>query len=281
MTRNDSVITTMDRSSLVSIMMMSTSRLMPINELGPIQDANKKRRRWGRGIGSGRGKNAGWGHQKSRSTPRAFEGGQTPFYKRLPKIGFHNHGSVDMQVINLDRIQQWIDMGRLIPKSTTWITMRDLLASGIVSNVKDGIKILARGKNNLKVPIHLEVSQASEEAIKAVESIGGTITCTHFNTLALRALIKPYKFDILPRRARPPPTIMNYYLDHTKSGYLSPEIQIRNLKLFGAVTSEDLLRLEHDRFMDTKRKFVKAIKEEMNKTGGSDDGKDDIINNNI
>ena len=168
-----------------------------------------------------------------------------------------------MQVLNLDSIQQWIDMGRLQPKKDTWITMRDLLASGIISNVRDGIKILARGKTQFKTPIHLEVSQASEEAIKAVEAVGGTITCTHFNKLALRALIKPYKFDILPRRARPPPTVMNYYLDCTKCGYLSPEIQLRNLKLFGTVTSEDQLRLEHDRFMDTKRKFVKAIKEEM------------------
>ena len=49
-----------------------------------------QRRRWGRGVGSGRGKMSGHGHQKSRSTPRAFEGGQTPLYKRLPKIGFHN-----------------------------------------------------------------------------------------------------------------------------------------------------------------------------------------------
>ena len=170
-----------------------------------------------------------------------------------------------MQVLNLDRIQQWIDMGRLQSKKNTWITMRDLLASGIISNVKDGIKILARGKTQLKTPIHLEVSQASEEAIKAVEATGGTITCTHFNKLALRALIKPYKFDILPRRARPPPTVMDYYLDRTKCGYLSPEIQVRNLKIFGTVTSEDQLRLEHDRFMDTKRKFVKAIKEEMAK----------------
>jgi len=181
----------------------------------------------------------------------------------LPKIGFYNHGAIDMQVLNLDSIQQWIDMGRLQPKKDTWITMRDLLASGIISNVRDGIKILARGKTQFKTPIHLEVSQASEEAIKAVEAVGGTITCTHFNKLALRALIKPYKFDILPRRARPPPTVMNYYLDCTKCGYLSPEIQLRNLKLFGTVTSEDQLRLEHDRFMDTKRKFVKAIKEEM------------------
>jgi len=92
----------------------------------------------------------------------------------------------------------------------------------------------------------LEVSRASEDAIQAVEAAGGTITCVHFNKLALRALLKPYKFDILPRRARPPPKLMNYYLDRTKAGYLSPEVQMRNLKLFGAVTSEEKLREEHE-----------------------------------
>ena len=53
------------------------------------------------------------------------------------------------------------------------------------------------------------------------------------------------KFDLLPFRARPPPKIIGYYLDHTKAGYLAPEIQIRNLKLFGALTSEERLRQEH------------------------------------
>ena len=53
-------------------------------------NTNTQRRRFGRGMGSRRGKNAGHGHQRSRVTPRGFEGGQTPLYKSLPKIGFHN-----------------------------------------------------------------------------------------------------------------------------------------------------------------------------------------------
>lgn len=94
---------------------------------------------------------------------------------------------------------------------------------------------------------------ASAEAISAVESAGGTVTCVHLNKLALRALMKPYKFELLPRRARPPPKEMSYYLDRTKNGYLSPEIQIRNLKLFGTVTSEKKYREEHDTYMMAKR----------------------------
>lgn len=94
---------------------------------------------------------------------------------------------------------------------------------------------------------------ASESAIEAVEQVGGTVTSVFLNDLALRALIKPFKFELLPRRARPPPKLVNYYLDRTKSGYLSPEVQIRNLKLFGSVTSEKKYREEHERYMAAKR----------------------------
>ena len=86
---------------------------------------------------------------------------------------------------------------------------------------------------------------ASASAIKMVEDAGGTVTCVHFNALALRALMKPYKFELLPRRARPPPKIMNYYL----------EIQIHNLKLFGHTTSEEKLIEAHDNYMKAKRKL--------------------------
>jgi len=90
-----------------------------------------------------------------------------------------------------------------------------------------------------------------------VEAAGGTVTTVHFNRLALRALTKPLKFELFPRRARPQPTAMPYYLDKNKAGYLSPEVQIRNMKLFGAVTSERAVREEHERFMDLRREEYK------------------------
>lgn len=105
------------------------------------------------------------------------------------------------------------------------------------------------------------MSEASQAAISAVEKAGGTVTCVHFNKLALRALLKPHKFEILPWRARPIPTVMQYYLDKSKSGYLSPEIQSRNLKLFGYVTSESKMREEHEAFMAYKRALKKEGKE--------------------
>lgn len=107
----------------------------------------------------------------------------------------------------------------------------------------------------------MEVTQASRTAIEAVEKAGGTVTCVHFNKLAMRALLKPHKFEILPWRARPIPTIMQYYLDKDNSGYMSPEIQIRNAKLFGHVTSEAKYRAEHEAFMT----YIRSLKKEGKK----------------
>ena len=138
-------------------------------------------------------------------------------------------------------------------------------ASGTINKIPDGVKVVSvtRGGSALTEPIHLEVSQASSAAIAAVEAVGGTVTCVHFNKLAMRALLKPYKFQLLPRRARPQPKLMPYYLDHTRCGFLSPEIQKRNLKMFGAVTSEEKCRQEHTNFMDKWREELRAHRRQL------------------
>ena len=113
------------------------------------------------------------------------------------------------------------------------------------------------------------MSCASRAAIDAIEGAGGTITSVHFNRLALQALCKPFKFSVLPRRARPPPKLVEFYMDQTQCGYLSPEIQVRNLRMFGAVTSEPRLREEHGYFMRAKweqTKQMAAAREEAAET---------------
>jgi hypothetical protein len=134
--------------------------------------------------------------------------------------------------------------------------------------------VYEQGKNDLKTPIHLEVRAASQAAIEAVEAIGGTVTCVHFNRLALRALMKPLKFDLLPRRARPPAKVIDYFLDGTRRGYLSPEVQIRNMKLFGSVTSEDKMRAEHERIMESRREAMRYVREQLRASSGADQSKD-------
>lgn len=173
--------------------------------------AVKKKRRVGRGIGSSKGKTSGRGHkgQKARaggSIPLTFEGGQTRFFKLLPKRGFTNkRHKVDMLSLNVGTIQDYIDMGRLpVDKSNdsdlpVW-NMKDFLDAGMFtgSSVKHGIKLLANGKERLTTPFRLEISRASKAAIDAVEAIGGEVTTVHYNKLALRALLKPHKFGVDP-----------------------------------------------------------------------------------
>lgn len=93
-----------------------------------------------------------------------------------------------MKELNLDRVQAWIDAGRLDP--TKQITPREIIKSGVVGhNVKDGIKLLARGADSLRTPIDIMVSRASAAAIKAVEAAGGKITTRYYTKEAIRRLV--------------------------------------------------------------------------------------------
>lgn len=92
-----------------------------------------------------------------------------------------------MSPINLNRIQEWINAGRLDP--TQPITMRELNKSRCMHGVKDGVKLLARGKEELKTPINIVVSRASAEAISAVEAVGGTVTTRFYTPFAIRKIM--------------------------------------------------------------------------------------------
>ena len=137
----------------------------------------KNRKRIGRGIGSGTGKTSGKGQkgQKCRSggSPHPwFEGGQMPLHRRLPKHGFNNIFRKNYSIVNIGNIQGFIDSGKINAKNK--INANSLLDNGVVSKLKDGIKLLGNG--NLKSKIDIEVSVASNKAIKAIESIGGSLS---------------------------------------------------------------------------------------------------------
>mmetsp|Transcript_7039 Transcript_7039/g.10403 ORF Transcript_7039/g.10403 Transcript_7039/m.10403 type:complete len:322 (-) Transcript_7039:82-1047(-) len=214
-------------------------KFLNLNNIADNPGAVKKKRRVGRGIGSSKGKTCGRGHkgQKARAgggVHPTFEGGQTKFYKRLPKRGFKNKHAEPMLPINVGTLQNFVDMGRLrVPgPNDPPITMKDLVDAGVtkINAVKHGVKLLAKGKETLTAPLKIEISRASSEAIQAIEKAGGQITTVHYNRLALKALLKPHRFDILPKRASPPPKLMEYYTSYDKRGYLSPEVQMRKLK---------------------------------------------------
>ena len=148
---------------------------MKLNEIRENDGATRNRKRVGRGIGSGRGKTSGAGHkgQKARSgvAIKGFEGGQMPIHRRLPKRGFNNIFRKDYVEVNLGRIQAAVDAGKLDSKKP--VDAATLVAAGVISKARDGVRILGRGELLAKVELH--VAGASQTAIAAVEKAGGKI----------------------------------------------------------------------------------------------------------
>ena len=91
-----------------------------------------------------------------------------------------------MSPVNLDRIQDWINQGRIDPEKP--ITLRELAATRAVHGIKDGIKLLARGATALTSPINIVVSRASQSAISAVEALGGTVTTRYYTKYAIHRI---------------------------------------------------------------------------------------------
>jgi large subunit ribosomal protein L15 len=93
-----------------------------------------------------------------------------------------------MSPVNLDRIQSWIDQGRL--DATKPITLKELVESRCIHSIKDGVKLLAKGKDALKTPINILVSRASTTAIEAIEALGGTVTTRFYTKHSIKRLLK-------------------------------------------------------------------------------------------
>jgi large subunit ribosomal protein L15 len=148
---------------------------MKLNEIRDNPGAHYRAKRVGRGIGSGKGKTSGRGGkgQTARSgvALNGFEGGQTPLHRRLPKRGFTNIFRKNFTVVNLGRLQEALDTGRL--KDAGALDGATLVAAGLLRRQGDGIRLLAKGK--LTAAITIEVAGASKSAIAAVEAAGGTV----------------------------------------------------------------------------------------------------------
>jgi len=133
--------------------------------------------RVGRGVGSGKGKTAGRGvkgqHARSGVAVNGFEGGQMPNYMRLPKRGFTAPGTKTYAWVNLGRISKAVEAGTI---DASDVTEETLVASGLVRNARDGIRLLAKGDAPKKLKI--TVTGASKAAVEAVEKAGGSVTIT-------------------------------------------------------------------------------------------------------
>jgi large subunit ribosomal protein L15 len=141
---------------------------MKIEDLKPAPGSTKKTKRVGRGIGSGHGKTSCKGHkgQKARSGGTkgpAFEGGQMPLQRRLPKRGFKNRFTIEYAIVNLKDISKM--------EGTDIITAETLIEQGIIKDLKNGLKILGEGE--IKRPLTIKAHAFSASAIAKIAAAGG------------------------------------------------------------------------------------------------------------
>ncbi len=150
---------------------------MKLNELSPAAGSTSNRKRVGRGVGSGTGKTAGRGvkGQKARSgvALNGFEGGQMPIYMRLPKRGFKKPNAKAFAWLNLRKLGEALEAGKIDAKNVTEDT---LVAAGVVRRAKDGVRLLAKG--DAPKNVNITVTGASKAAIEQIEKAGGKVTVT-------------------------------------------------------------------------------------------------------
>eukprot|EP00842_Homolaphlyctis_polyrhiza_P001496 jgi/Hompol1/2347/HPOL_002939-RA len=193
--------------------------------------SHKRKKREGRG---GKGKTAGRGRKgfkarQGRARPqRGYEGGQTPIIRSIPMLGMQKRrmklNRLYLRPLALDTLQHWIDSGRL--DASKKITIRELVLSGCVGRVKDGVVLLATGAQFLKTPVNIEVSRASLAAIKAIEAAGGTVTTVYHNLELVRAALYPERYAEIPEIVVPKSSReIARYTDPERRGYLAPLVQ--------------------------------------------------------
>ena len=143
---------------------------MRIHDLAPTPGSTKERKRVGRGHGSGQGKTAGYGHkgQKARSGARhgAFEGGQMPLARRVPKRGFHNIFRTEYAIVNLETLEEAFEAGAVVDAEA-------LVENGILKKTLAGVKILGNGE--LTKALTVKAAKFSASAKAAIEAAGGTV----------------------------------------------------------------------------------------------------------
>ena len=143
---------------------------MKLHDLKPAEGATTAPKRLGRGVGSGLGKTSGKGHKgaKARSgggKRPGFEGGQMPLTMRLPKRGFTNKWRVEYATVNVDRLNIFEDGAVVTPV--------ELVESGILKNVQDGVKILGNGDITKKLTV--QANKFTATAKEKIEAAGGKV----------------------------------------------------------------------------------------------------------
>jgi large subunit ribosomal protein L15 len=209
---------------------------LALNQIRDNYGARKKKRRLGRGIGSGRGRKCGRG-SKGKYSRAGNHGylrgrGDAQLWKTVPKRGFrrtYRQGQRNFCWLNLSDLQRALRSGRLTLPADKPLTVKELYDARLVTlrHKHQGIKLLGRGEADFALPIRIEVQDATRRAIEAVERCGGQIETVYYSQLTLRALLKPEKFGadakrprLPPRPALPKPRLWKHYAAEEKRGYL-------------------------------------------------------------
>ena len=143
---------------------------MKLSDLKPSEGSRKKRKRVGRGTGSGHGTTATYGNKGQRSTSggtnsKFFEGGQMPLTRRIPKRGFKNPFRKEYAIIKVADLEMF--------KGKERVELKDLLETGLVEDLKAGVKLLSNG--DISFPITLVVHKASKQAVEKIKAQGGDV----------------------------------------------------------------------------------------------------------
>ena len=143
---------------------------MKINELSPAEGSRKKRKRVGRGPGSGHGKTCCRGHkgQRSRSgggVRPGFEGGQMPLHRRLPKRGFNNIFRKEYNILNVEDLNQF--------EPNAFLDAEAFKQAGLIKKIMDGIKLLGTGE--ITRPVVVRIEKVSKTAKEKIEAAGGKV----------------------------------------------------------------------------------------------------------
>ncbi|CAI7722851.1 ribosomal protein L15 [Plasmodium vivax India VII] len=142
-------------------------------------------------------------HRKSgRPNSRTFESGRTPLYRRLPKWpeAWLSRQKKNYDCLNISKLRYFIEKGRLDVRFP--ITQRHLHDCRCVK-VKNGVKLFNVNDYPFPYKIHIEVASADQSSIDVIKKVGGTVTIVYMERINLRAHVKPFKFEVLPRTARP------------------------------------------------------------------------------
>jgi len=196
-----------------------------------------------RGHGQHGGKQHGWGdsaRQKLYYAPIGFEGGQTPIQRKTTYERSYNYGvhaQRQFPEISLEKLQLMIDTGRLDPGRP--IDLAALCSTRVVTCVPDknqfGFNLTGEGMDRFVSKVNIEVQWANEQAIAAIERVGGRITCGYFDLHSAVALTDPVKFFMtgapIPRRLTPPQALMRFYVNPSNRGYLADPMKVKEDKL--------------------------------------------------